>query len=73
MVEIEKLKAISRRKMLSLLAIAPMIGLGLATTGSDAEAQTIGMKRRGERRTGRGERRTERRTGREERRTKRRQ
>jgi len=73
MVEIEKSKAISRRKAFSLFAIATMIGLGLATTGSDAEAQTAGMTRRGERRSGRGERRTERRTGREERRTKRRQ
>lgn len=73
MVEIEKSEAISRRKVFSLLAIAPMIGLGLAAMGSEANAKTVGMERRGERRTGRGERRTERRTGREERRTKRRQ
>ncbi len=67
-----KSQAISRRKAFSLFAIATVIGLGVAATGSDADAKTVGRERREERRTGRGERRTERRTGREQRRTERR-
>ena len=62
-------KMLSRRKALSVLVAA--FGLAVPTvalTGSDAEAQTVGMQRRHERRTGRHERRTDRRTGRTERR-----
>jgi hypothetical protein len=56
-------------------AIATAFGLAAAPavlTVSDAEAQTAGMERRQERRTGRHERRDERRTGRTERREERR-
>ena len=62
-------KMLSRRKAFSVLVAA--FGLAVPTvalTGSDAEAQTVGMQRRHERRTGRHERRTDRRTGRTERR-----
>ena len=72
----EKIKSemISRRRAFSLLGLA---ALGLAVpptvlTVSDAEAQTAGMLRRHERRTGRHERREDRRTGRHDRRTERR-
>ena len=62
---------ISRRRMFSLLGAAA--ALGVATPAvmmvSDAEAQTTGMTRRHERRTGRHERREDRRTGRHDRRT----
>ena len=47
----------SRRKALSVLVAA--LGLAVPTvalTGSDAEAQTVGMTRRQDRRTGRHER-----------------
>ena len=60
---------LSRRKVFSVLAGA--LGLAVPTvalTGSDAEAQTVGMTRRQDRRTGRHERRDDRRTGRTERR-----
>jgi len=66
-----KSEMISRRKTLSLLGFAAAFGLAAAPTvltASDAEAQTIGMQRRQERRAGRHERRDERRTGRTERR-----
>ena len=59
----------SRRRALSVLAAA--VGLAVPTmvlTVPDAEAQTIGMQRRHERRTGRHERREDRRVGRHERR-----
>ena len=62
-------KMLSRRKALSVLVAA--FGLAVPTvalTGSNAEAQTVGMQRRHERRTGRHDRRTDRRTGRTERR-----
>src|SRR4029079_13468990 len=68
---IVKAEIISRRKTLSLLGFAAAFGLAAAPTvltASDAEAQTIGMQRRQERRAGRHERRDERRTGRTERR-----
>jgi hypothetical protein len=70
MSEMIKSEVISRRKALSLLGSA---AFGLATssavlTASEAEAQTVGMERRQERRTGRRERRQERRIGRTERR-----
>jgi hypothetical protein len=61
---------ISRRKALSLMGLAAALGLAVPAvlTVSDAEAQTAGMVRRQERRTGRHERREARRTGRHERR-----
>jgi hypothetical protein len=62
---------ISRRKALSLMGLAAAFGLAAAPAVlavSDAEAQTVGMERRQERRTGRHERREARRTGRHERR-----
>jgi hypothetical protein len=62
---------ISRRKALSLMGLATAFGLAAAPTVltvSDAEAQTVGMERRQERRAGRHERREARRAGRHERR-----
>ena len=44
---------------------------GTVMTATDADAQTLGMERRQDRRAGRHERRTERRTERHERRTER--
>ena len=66
-----KSEMISRRKALSLMGLAAAFGLAAAPTVltvSDAEAQTVGMERRQERRAGRHERREERRAGRHERR-----
>jgi len=66
-----KSEMISRRKALSLMGLAAAFGLAAAPTVltvSDAEAQTVGMERRQERRAGRHERREVRRTGRHERR-----
>jgi hypothetical protein len=65
---------ISRRRAFSFLGLA---ALGLAVLpsvlmGSDAEAQTVGMVRRQERRAGRRMRREERRAGRRARRAARR-
>jgi Ni/Co efflux regulator RcnB len=65
----------SRRKILSLLGLAASFALAapsMLLTVSDAEAQTVGMERRQQRRTGRTERRQDRRTGRTERRQERR-
>jgi hypothetical protein len=65
----------SRRKILSLLGLATSFALAapsMVLTVSDAEAQTVGMERRQQRRTGRTERRQDRRTGRTERRQERR-
>jgi hypothetical protein len=62
---------ISRRKALSLMGLAAAFGLAAAPSVlavSDAEAQTVGMERRQERRAGRHERREARRAGRHERR-----
>ena len=56
----------SRRKMLSVVGLA--LAFAVPTTVSEAEAQTTGMTRRQDRRTGRHERRDDRRTGRTERR-----
>ena len=70
-----KSETISRRKALSLMGLAAAFGLAAAPTVltvSDAEAQTPGMERRQDRRTGRHERRDDRRTGRTERREERR-
>ena len=66
---------ISRRRALSLVGFAAALGLAAPVavlTASRAGAQTSGMERRGERRTGRHERRQGRRTGRTERREERR-
>jgi Ni/Co efflux regulator RcnB len=66
-----KSEMISRRKALSLMGLAAAFGLAAAPTAltvSDAEAQTVGMERRQERRAGRHERRETRRAGRHERR-----
>jgi hypothetical protein len=62
-------EAISRRRVFSVLAAA--LSLAVPTTVltvSDAEAQTIGMQRRHDRRMGRHERRQDRRTNRYDRR-----
>jgi hypothetical protein len=62
---------ISRRKALSLMGLTAAFGLAAAPTVlavSDAEAQTVGMERRQERRAGRHERREARRAARHERR-----
>ena len=62
---------ISRRTAFSLLGVTAALGFAVPATMltvSDAEAQTAGMERRGERREGRHERRETRRTGRHERR-----
>jgi len=75
MSEIIKSEAISRRKALSLFGKVAAFAVAASTaalTGSDAEAQTVGMERRQERRAGRHERREERRAGRHERREERR-
>jgi hypothetical protein len=72
----EKVKAqmTTRRTAFWILGMAALgIGMPAAVlTASDAEAQTPGMERRQERRTGRHERRQDRRTGRTERRQERR-
>ena len=75
MSEIIKSEAISRRRALSLFGKVAAFAVAASTTAltvSDAEAQTIGMERRQERRAGRHERREERRAGRHERREERR-
>ena len=63
----KKLKSelISRRTAFSLLGVTAAFALAVPAvlTASDAEAQTSGMERRHERRTGRHERRHERRGG----------
>jgi len=61
---------ISRRTALSLMGVAALDLALPATllTATDAEAQTVGMERRQDRRTGRRDRRDARRTGRQERR-----
>lgn len=61
--------AVSRRRVLSVLGLALAMAVPTtALTVSEAEAQTTGMTRRQDRRTGRHERRDDRRTGRAERR-----
>jgi hypothetical protein len=62
---------ISRRGAFSLLGLGVALGLAAPTAmlvASDAEAETAGMERRQDRRTGRHERREARRTGRHQRR-----
>ena len=62
-------ETISRRRVLSVLGSALAMAVPTtALTVSEAEAQTTGMTRRQDRRTGRHERRDDRRTGRTERR-----
>jgi Ni/Co efflux regulator RcnB len=70
-----KSEMISRRRTLSLMGFAAAFGFVAAPTVltvSDAEAQTIGMQRRQERRDERHQRRDDRRTGRTDRREERR-
>lgn len=63
-------EAISRRKALALLGLGTVLGLGGSSlvTASDAEAQTVGMHRRQDRRAGRQDRREDRREARDTRR-----
>ena len=71
MSEITISQVISRRRALSLMGWAAALGLAAPAAvlmASEAEAQTSGMERRNERRTGRHVRRQDRRTGRTERR-----
>ena len=66
---------LSRRTACSLLGLTAAFSLAVPVTLSalsDAEAQTVGMDRRQDRRQGRHERRTDRREGRHERRSDRR-
>jgi hypothetical protein len=67
---------ISRRRLFSLLGLAAALGVAVPPSFlmvSDAEAQTVGMERRHERREGRRARRYERREERRERRHERRE
>jgi hypothetical protein len=69
------IQRVSRRTALSLMGAAAALGLALPATlltASDAEAQTVGMDRRQDRRAGRRDRRDARRTGRQDRRDERR-
>ena len=64
-------KLMSRRGAFSLLGLGAALGFAVPTTVltmSDAEAQTVGMERRENRRAGRQERREDRRTNRQVRR-----
>jgi hypothetical protein len=64
-----KSETISRRGTFSLLGLAAALSFAIPTTMltvSEAEAQTAGMQRRGERREGRQDRRTTRRTNRQQ-------
>ena len=75
MSEIIKSEAISRRRAFSLFGKIAAFALAASTTAltvPDAEAQTVGMERRHERRVGRHERREARRTHRHMRREERR-
>lgn len=75
MSEMIKSEAISRRKAFSLFGKIAAFALAASTTAltvPDAEAQTVGMERRHERRVGRHERREARRVGRHVRREERR-
>jgi hypothetical protein len=75
MSETSRSERIDRRRALSLLGWAAVLGLATSGTflfGAEAPAQTIGMERRQERRGARHERRQERRAGRTERRQERR-
>ena len=76
MSDIIKAEMISRRSAFSLFGKAAIFAIAASSATalviSDAEAQTVGMTRRQERRHGRHERREGRRTGRHERREQRR-
>jgi hypothetical protein len=66
MTERIKSELISRRRAFSLLGLTAALGFAVPSTVltvSDVEAQTVGMERRHERRTGRHERRETRRGG----------
>jgi len=74
MTQIITAEAISRRKALTFFGLAtPTLAVSSVVAAPDAEAQTVGMDRRQERRAGRQDRRQARRTGRTERRQERRQ
>jgi 3-oxoacyl-[acyl-carrier-protein] synthase III len=63
MTEETKLELMSRRRVFSVLGLTAALGFAVPATVltvSDAEAQTSGMERRGERRAGRHERRVKR-------------
>ena len=69
------MQRVSRRTAFSLMGAAAALGLALPATlltASDADAQTVGMDRRQDRRAGRRDRRDARRTGRQDRRDERR-
>ena len=71
---IAKPEAMSRRKALALVGLGAVLGLAASSVPVfNAEAQTVGMERRQDRRTNRQDRRQDRRTGRVERREERRQ
>jgi hypothetical protein len=63
-------EAITRRKAFALLGVGAVFGLAGSSlvTASGAEAQTVGMERRQDRRAGRQERREDRRDARQVRR-----
>jgi len=74
MTEITNPEAMSRRKVLALVGLGAVLGLAASSVSvSEAEAQTVGMERRQDRRGGRQDRRQDRRTGRQDRRQNRRQ
>ena len=74
MTEITNPEAMSRRKVLALVGLGAVLGLAASSVSvSEAEAQTVGMDRRQDRRGGRQDRRQDRRTGRQDRRQNRRQ
>lgn len=69
----EKIEAatISRRRAFWILGLGAAFGMGVPAavlTAPDAEAQTVGMDRRQDRRDNRRDRRADRRTGRQDRR-----
>jgi hypothetical protein len=69
------MQRVSRRTAFSLVGAIAALSFtvpAVVLTASDVEAQTVGMDRRQDRRTGRRERRDARRTGRQERRDERR-
>ena len=74
MTEIITAEPISRRRALALFGLATAaLAAASVVAAPEAEAQTVGMTRRQERRAGRHDRRQARRTGRTERRQERRQ
>jgi hypothetical protein len=69
MIEKAEDKMISRRRAFPLLGLAAALGLALPPlTASNAEAQTAGQEKRGERQDDRGQQREERQGDRSERR-----